>query len=92
MKESVSSVRMFADEARRLTPASDSLRATIDAWWSSSKGLLRGEELTCDRGGEAEYLDDSPKFPGELHAAFVLATLANCELDLVDPSPALVKV
>ena len=57
MKESVSSVRMFADEARRLTPASDSLRATIDAWWSSSKGLLRGEELTCDRGGEAEYLE-----------------------------------
>ena len=41
--------------------------------------------------GEAEYIDDIPKFPGELHAAFVLATLANCELDLVDPSPALVK-
>ena len=53
----MSSVRMFADEALRLTPASDSLRATMEAWWSSSKGLLRGEELTWDKGGEAEYLE-----------------------------------
>jgi hypothetical protein len=57
MNESVSSVRMLADEALRFTPASDSLRATIDAWCSSSKGLLRGDELTWDRGGEAEYLE-----------------------------------
>jgi hypothetical protein len=27
------------------------------ATWSSSNGLLRGEELTWDSGGEAEYLE-----------------------------------
>ena len=53
MNESVSSVRMFAAEARRLTPASDNLLATC----SSSNGLLRGEDPMLDRGGEVEYLE-----------------------------------
>jgi hypothetical protein len=57
MNESVSSVKMWAEDALRLTPASDSLRATMAATWSSSNGLLRGEELTWDSGGEAEYLE-----------------------------------
>ena len=42
--------------------------------------------------GEAEYIDDIPKNPNEVHAAFVLATIGNCELDTVDPSPALVSL
>ena len=39
--------------------------------------------------GEAIYINDIPEIPGELHAAFVYSTLANCYLDRVDPSAAL---
>lgn len=42
--------------------------------------------------GEAIYANDEPILPGELHAAFVYSTVANCELDTVDPTPALVKI
>ena len=42
--------------------------------------------------GEAEYIDDIPKYPNEAHAAFVLASVGNCELDTIDPSPALVSL
>ncbi|XP_076048889.1 uncharacterized protein LOC143029787 [Oratosquilla oratoria] len=38
--------------------------------------------------GEAEYVDDMPELPGELHAAFVLSKQANATLDIVDPSQA----
>lgn len=41
--------------------------------------------------GEAEYTNDLPNLPGELHAAFVYSTVANCDLDMVDPSDALVR-
>ena len=39
--------------------------------------------------GEAEYGNDIPSVPGELWAALVYSTQANCELDTVDPSEAL---
>ena len=39
--------------------------------------------------GEAIYINDIPEIPGELHAAFVYSTVANCYLDTVDPSAAL---
>ena len=39
--------------------------------------------------GEAIYINDIPEIPGELHAAFVYSTMANCELDTVDPTEAL---
>ena len=41
--------------------------------------------------GEAEYTDDIPPIFGELHAAVVQAKQANCELDVVDASAALVS-
>ena len=41
--------------------------------------------------GEAEYTDDIPPIFGELHAAVVQAQQANCELDVVDASAALVS-
>ena len=40
--------------------------------------------------GEAEYIDDIPPIYGELHAAMVQAEQANCDLDVVDASAALV--
>ncbi len=39
--------------------------------------------------GEAEYAGDIPPVPGELHAALVFSSRANCELGAVDPAPAL---
>ena len=42
--------------------------------------------------GEAQYANDVPLVPGELWAAFVYSTQANCELDTVDPSEALVSI
>ena len=42
--------------------------------------------------GEAEYTDDIPPIYGELHAAVVQAKQANCELEIVDPSAALVSI
>ena len=41
--------------------------------------------------GEAQYVDDIPKVPGEVYAAFVLARKAVCEIDTIDPSPAFVR-
>ena len=41
--------------------------------------------------GETRYADDVPPAEGELHGAFVVSTLAACELDKVDPSEALVS-
>ncbi len=40
--------------------------------------------------GEAEYVADIAPAKGEVHAAFVTTTVANCDLDVVDPSEALV--
>ena len=36
-------------------------------------------------------MDDIPFRPGELHAAMIQAKQARCELDIVDPSAALVS-
>ncbi len=43
--------------------------------------------------GEVKYVDDLPldKAGGELHGAFVVSTVAACELDQVDPTGALVN-
>ena len=42
--------------------------------------------------GEAIYANDIPILPSELHAAFVYSTMANCELDAVDTSVAMVSL
>ena len=40
--------------------------------------------------GEAEYVADISPSKGELHAAFVISNIANCDLDVVDTLEALV--
>ncbi|KAK3736528.1 hypothetical protein QZH41_004418 [Actinostola sp. cb2023] len=39
--------------------------------------------------GEAEYVNDIPTREGEVYAAFVTSTKANCKIDEIDPSEAL---
>ena len=41
--------------------------------------------------GEAIYTNDIPILPSEVHAAFVYSTIANCELDVVDTTEAMVS-
>ena len=41
--------------------------------------------------GEAIYTNDIPILPSEVHAAFVYSTMANCELDIVDTTEAMVR-
>ena len=53
-----------------------------------NKAVAKLESLVqCS--GEAEYINDLPPSPRELHAAFVLTTRANCDIDQVDPQSAL---
>ena len=40
--------------------------------------------------GEAQYIDDIPIRGDELHGAFVVSTIGNCQLDSIDPFNALV--
>ena len=58
--------------------------------WPMNKSVPKVEG-NAQVTGEAEYTDDIPTIHGELHAAVVQAQQANCELDVVDPSPALVS-
>ena len=44
----------------------------------------------CFPLGEAKYIDDIPVRVDELYGAFVLSTVANCVLDKIDASTALV--
>ena len=41
--------------------------------------------------GEAEYVDDIKTVPGEVSAAFVLSTKANCDYTTVNTSLAMVR-
>jgi len=53
---------------------------------------VRKLEAAAQCAGEAEYVDDIPLRPGELHGAFVLATVACCGIASVDASVALVSI
>ena len=44
-------------------------------------------EVQCT--GEAEYVDDIPRRHDEVHAAFVVSTQANCDIESVTPQEAL---
>ena len=46
-------------------------------------------EAKWQTSGEIQYTGDIPVKQGELHAAFVLTTTANCDIVSVDPSEAL---
>ena len=52
---------------------------------------IRKLESKSQCTGEAEYIGDISKFKGELHAAYVISDQAVGELDVVDPSEALVN-
>ena len=41
--------------------------------------------------GEAEYVNDIPKYKNELYGSLVLTTVANATIDSIDPAPALVS-
>ena len=47
--------------------------------------------LCFSRTGEAEFADDIPMLPNELHGAFVQTSFANAKIDSVDASKALVS-
>ena len=49
-------------------------------------------ESNIQVAGEAEYADDIPYLPGELHGAFARTNVANAKIDRVDPSKALVSI
>jgi CO/xanthine dehydrogenase Mo-binding subunit len=57
--------------------------------WPVNKPVAKIEgQSQCT--GEAEYVADISPSKGELHAAFVISNIANCDLDVVDTSEALV--
>ena len=61
---------------------------TDEEMWPMNKAVQKIEgNVQCT--GEAQYADDIPRIIGELHAAVVQAKFSACELDVVDPSPAL---
>ena len=72
------------------------LSSGVQAWdtdesqWPISKPVEKYEaKIQC--AGEATYVNDIPASQGELHAAFVLTSRANCDIAAVDPAAALVR-
>ncbi|XP_067007430.2 uncharacterized protein [Anabrus simplex] len=61
---------------------------TDHAQWPLNKPVIKMEAY-AQTSGEAEYLDDMPTLPGELHASFVLATEGPGTLKSIDPAAAL---
>ena len=70
----LSSGQQSFDTDEDLWPVSEP-REKVEAKWQTS--------------GEIQYTGDIPVKQGELHAAFVLTTTANCDIVSVDPSEAL---
>ena len=46
-------------------------------------------EATLQCSVEAEYINDIPALHNEVHAAMVVSTQANCDIESVDPAEAL---
>ncbi|XP_073981573.1 uncharacterized protein isoform X2 [Rhodnius prolixus] len=62
--------------------------STNKKFWPVNKPIQKLEAiLQCS--GEAEYINDMPKRPGELYGALVTTDRAKCDLISIDPSPAL---
>ena len=61
---------------------------TDEARYPVTKPIAKLEsDVQCT--GEAEYAGDIAARHDEVHAAFVVSTQANCNIDTVDPKPAL---
>lgn len=74
---------------RGVSKGQQSYKSDTDMW-PMNQGLAKVEgKSQCT--GEAQYIDDMPKYPGELSAAMVQSQLANCDIDSVDTSAALVN-
>ena len=58
--------------------------------WPLTKPVTKLEAL-IQTSGEAQYANDIPCQPGELWAAFVLASEALSTIEKIDPSEALVS-
>ena len=58
--------------------------------WPVSEPRQKVEAL-WQTAGEIQYTADLPTRAGELHAAFVVSTRANCDVLSVDASEALVR-
>uniref|UniRef100_A0A182V3I2 FAD-binding PCMH-type domain-containing protein n=1 Tax=Anopheles merus TaxID=30066 RepID=A0A182V3I2_ANOME len=56
--------------------------------WPVTKYVPKLEGL-AQTSGEAKYTNDVPPFPGELYAAFVVATQLNSTIGKIDPTEAL---
>ncbi|KAL1373969.1 hypothetical protein pipiens_005053 [Culex pipiens pipiens] len=56
--------------------------------WPLTKNIPKIEGL-AQTSGEAQYTNDIPARPNELHAAFVLATKAHAKIEKIDASEAL---
>ena len=64
---------------------------TDEAQWPISKPVEK-YEAKIQTAGEAEFVNDIPSVKGELNAAFVLSTVANCDIVGVDTTEALVNI
>ena len=63
---------------------------TDESQWPITKPVEKDEaKIQC--AGEAEFVNDIPAVQGEVHAAFVLTSRANCEISSVNVSKALVS-
>ena len=63
---------------------------TDESQWPISKYVEKTEaKIQC--AGEAEFVNDIPSTVGELHAAFVLTSRANCDIAGIDVDAALVS-
>jgi hypothetical protein len=64
---------------------------TDESQWPISQPVEKLEgRVQC--GGEAEYVNDIQPASGELHAAFVMTSRANCDIVAVDTAAALVAM
>ena len=82
--------RTGAGDLRLLRPLqSGSQRYTTDPAQFPVTEPVEKLEVGRQCSGKAQYCNDIPLLPGELHAALVLTSQASCQLDTVDPSPAL---
>ncbi|XP_014251130.1 indole-3-acetaldehyde oxidase-like [Cimex lectularius] len=63
-------------------------RGTKPADWPENKNFPKLEGV-IQASGEAEYVNDLPPFPGQLHGALVLAREAIGDIQSIDPSEAL---
>ena len=63
---------------------------TDESQWPITKPVEKTEaKIQCS--GEATYVNDIPPVQGELQAAFVLTSVANCDIAAVDTAAALVS-